>query len=527
MGIGHMKNQVGQAQSECAHWSNRLLIASLAGISYLTLFPFQFELAVHHSTTLSPFLLGESLKQGRLLDFFLNILLFIPFGFAISCQIRRRSVSRVGGLILVLAAGAFASYAVELLQYYIPTRNSSWDDVAPNSIGALAGFLIFESCGDALMRKLSKCEDALEEWLSPPRTAMFLLVYFGLWFGVSILLQRQTRLSDWDPRCGLFVGNDASGQNAWKGRVSRLQIWNRAIPEGLVQQLMQGGLGPDTESGLLASYDFTTPGPYTDQRHSLAALTWVPAPPESKNNVRALMLDGSSWLGTKDPVAELTKKIRETNQFTVHIACVPEGIYGTDGRIVSISQSGENANFHLRQEGTALVFWLLNPLSEKRSMLVWYVPGAFEAGQARDIVALYDGSDASIYLDGKKAQQTYRLSAGASLAHTFLSVNATNLDGYVIVYETLVFLPAGILIGIAARKWIKWKSTGRMILAFGLFFPPVLLELILVWVSGREILPGNIFLSVLLSVVGLWMVNSDRRMHELRPASGDALRAHS
>src|ERR1700688_2465240 len=150
-----MKNQVWWAHSECAQWSNRLLIASLFGISYLTLFPFHFDFAVRHSSHASPFLLGETLKQGRhFVDVFLNILLFVPFGFAVSVQLHKRGVRRVGTLILALAAGALASYMVELLQYYIPTRNSGWDDVAPNSLGALAGFVIFEFCGDALLRTL-------------------------------------------------------------------------------------------------------------------------------------------------------------------------------------------------------------------------------------------------------------------------------------------------------------------------------------------------------------------------------------
>ncbi len=72
----------------------------------------------------------------------------------------------------------------------------------------------------------------------------------------------------------------------------------------------------------------------------------------------------------------------------------------------------------------------------------------------------------------------------------------------------------GLFIGMAARKWSAWKTPGKLLLAAGLLLPPVLLEVLLVWVSGRRILAGNIFLSLLLSIVGVRMVNADRRVKD-------------
>jgi hypothetical protein len=190
---------------------------------------------------------------------------------------------------------------------------------------------------------------------------------------------------------------------------------------------------------------------------------------------------------------------------------VPAGIRDTDGQIVSISQSAENVNLNLGQEGTTLVLWFRNPLSKTRSLLAWEVPGVFESGQMRDIVASYDGSDASIYLDGKKVQESYRLSAGASLAHSIHLVRTAYLGGYIVVYETLVFLPAGLIIGIVVRKSSKWKVSGRLLFAVELALPPVFLEIVLMLVSGRGILAGNIFLSLLLTIAGMLLANADRR----------------
>ena len=165
------------------------------------------------------------------------------------------------------------------------------------------------------------------------------------------------------------------------------------------------------------------------------------------------------------------------------------------------------------------MFWFRNPLSETRSVLAWYVRGAFEAGKVRDIVADYDGSDAFIYLDGNRVPQTYRLSPGASLVHSFLFITAADLEGYVIVYETLMFLPAGFLIGAVARKWCGQKISGRWMFALGLVLPPVLFEILLAGVSGRRIWVGNIGLLLVAGLAGILLVYADPRCNDFPGAS--------
>jgi glycopeptide antibiotics resistance protein len=209
-----MENQVSWPQPAPDRWSNRLLIGSLVGIGYLTLFPFRFDFSIRHASSASPFLLGPSLKVGGPLDFFLNALLFVPFGFAISSRLYQRGAGWTRMIVWAIAGGALASYVVELLQFFIPTRSSAWDDVVPNTLGSLAGFFVFTLFGKATLRRLSRYEGIMRSWLSPLRATILVLVYFGLWLGVSIPLQQQTRLTNWDPQCGLLVGNDASGERA-------------------------------------------------------------------------------------------------------------------------------------------------------------------------------------------------------------------------------------------------------------------------------------------------------------------------
>ncbi|HEV7967685.1 MAG TPA: VanZ family protein [Candidatus Acidoferrales bacterium] len=513
-----MKTQDLPHERACAEWSNRILILSLLGIAYLTLFPFRFDFSVSFVLHRIPFLLGTSEKRSGPLDIFLNVLLFVPFGFGVCAELRKRGESRWASLLLALAAGAGVSYVVELLQFYIPARDSGWEDVITNTAGSVAGFVLFEVCGGAVLEELSKWEGAFDCWLSPHRVALLLVAYFAFCFGSSILLQSRTRLSNWDPQCILIVGNDASGQNPWRGQILLLQMWDRTLSPQEIRRMSAPGSAGDPSTGLLGSYDFMSPPPYQDQRNVLPPLGWTPQPPQFRD-ARIIETDAKSWLRTKVPVENLTEEIRKSSQFTVHVVCTPAATEGAKGRIVSLSESAENVNFHLRQDGTNLVFWFRDPLSERRSALAWTVHGAFEAGKVQDIVAAYDGSDAFVYLDGKRVPQTYRLSPGAILVHRLHYIQTSDLQGCVIVYETLVFLPAGLLIGAAARKRSEPIISSRWMLALAGVLPAVLLEIVLAAVSGRGILAGNIALSLLFGLAGVLLINADRHFKNSPSAS--------
>jgi glycopeptide antibiotics resistance protein len=506
-----MKTQDLPHQQACAEWSNRILILSLLGIAYLTLFPFRFNFSPTYIFHRYPFLLETSVKKPAYSDFFLNVLLFVPFGFGLSAQARKRGKTRKTLFLLALAVGAALSYTVELVQFYIPARDSGWEDVLSNTTGSVAGFILFDLWGSNALKKLSKWEDSFGGWLTPRRASLLLAIYFALSFGNSVLLQSETRLSNWDPQCILFVGNDASGRYPWRGQVFLLQIWNRALPEQVIRRMAGGESTEDANAGLLGSYDFASSPPYQDQRNFLPALRWTPEQPHL-TAARGVKLDERSWLSTNVPSEKLTQEIRKSSQFTIHIICAQAATDESDGRVVSLSKSDDDVNFHLRQERQFLVFWFRNPLSAKGSLLAWYIPGVFGPGKIRDIVATYDGADAFIYLDGNRWPQAYHLSPGATLMHSSFYIETASLQGYVIVYETLVFLPAGLLIGVEVEKWSRQNNSGRWVLVLGWAVPALLLEILLAKVSGRRIWAGNIAFSLFFGLAGILLINADRRL---------------
>ena len=115
--------------------SNRILALSVAGILFLTLYPFLFSLHPNPSLNGSPFLIVSGVKSGGTLNAFLNISLFVPFGFGLSQKLREKGKSRAAIPLLTMAAGAFLSYCIEFVQIYIPTRDSGWEDVFTNIMG--------------------------------------------------------------------------------------------------------------------------------------------------------------------------------------------------------------------------------------------------------------------------------------------------------------------------------------------------------------------------------------------------------
>src|SRR5712692_6630008 len=339
----------------CAEWANRILIVSLAGIVCLTLFPFRFDSTFRQSAGASAFLLGMSPKHQLFWDWFLNGLLFLPFGFGLSAQLRKRGVTWTVTLGVAFAAGSITSYLVEFLQFYIPSRNSGWNDVVSNTAGAFAGSLLLIMLGEPLLGLLTKWEMRLDAGLSIRRVSLIVAAYLAIWFGISIPLQLLTRLSNWDASMPLLVGNDGTARHAWRGQIYRLQIWSRAVPEDLARKLTAGEVAPGEDAGLLASYEFTGSPPYQDQRKTLPDLAWISSTPPPPRDAKGLDLDGSSWLRSVVPVSGLAAELKRTHQFAVRAVCAPANVSELDQRVVSISAVSGWPNLTLRRQGASLV----------------------------------------------------------------------------------------------------------------------------------------------------------------------------
>jgi exosortase len=86
-----------------------------------------------------------ALYQYQFMDILVNIVGFLPFGFLLAAYLDRRRASLKRILLTSTVFGMGTSMIIELLQVFLPTRNSSLTDVIVNTMGAFFGALILTS----------------------------------------------------------------------------------------------------------------------------------------------------------------------------------------------------------------------------------------------------------------------------------------------------------------------------------------------------------------------------------------------
>ena len=126
-----MKRQAADLKPEKSthSWSNRILALSVAGILFLTLYPFRFSLHANPQLNGSPLFLVSGGKSSGPFNAFLNILLFVPLGFGLSQKLREKRRSETETLLFTIVSAAFLSYCIEFMQIYIPTRDSACNGI--------------------------------------------------------------------------------------------------------------------------------------------------------------------------------------------------------------------------------------------------------------------------------------------------------------------------------------------------------------------------------------------------------------
>jgi hypothetical protein len=79
-------------------------------------------------------------------------------------------------------------------------------------------------------------------------------------------------------------------------------------------------------------------------------------------------------------------------------------------------------------------------------------------------------------------------------------------------------MPAGILIGLAARKWAARSHPYLWMVGLGVILPSILLEILLASVGGGKIWFRDIALSIFFGLAGILLINADRRSSvDIRP----------
>ena len=117
----------------------RIWIGFAVVVTYGSIYPFDFQVRYLDARTIQAFL--ESCCQGLGLgDTLGNVVLFLPYGF-LGMIAASEGASRSRRIWLVCFTGAVLALALQVAQFYLPSRNENLQDVLWNIIGTVGGML--------------------------------------------------------------------------------------------------------------------------------------------------------------------------------------------------------------------------------------------------------------------------------------------------------------------------------------------------------------------------------------------------
>ncbi len=208
-----------------APFIRRLTLAYTVFLALVLLMPFRFSLdpgllAANARSIASLWFAESALSLSLVADVLQNVLLFAPLGFF------RRAA---GAAPRRIAAESFLlSLGAESLQLFSPGRCASVFDLAMNTAGACAGALAFARIGGLGERALR----AALRRVPPALGACGAAASLGLALGALFLKVAPAGGQAWERPLPVFLGSAPGDIFSWRGVITRIAAWNRAISPG-------------------------------------------------------------------------------------------------------------------------------------------------------------------------------------------------------------------------------------------------------------------------------------------------------
>ena len=400
-------------------------------------------------------------------------------------------------VMIALLVGFGLSYGIEVLQVFQPSRFSSLIDVLSNSTGTLLGFVFY------FVWKSKSLE-------------LYLLVHVVLCVLMSIPLQLETSFGNWDTTFPFLLGNERTGDRPWRGHISQVYILDKAISEeeaalAFSEKVWLASMG----ASLLALFRLTGAGIFGDQAGGVPPLIWRGEPRDFQPK-ESVVLGPNHWLETATPATYLTERIIKTSQFTLGVtAATHDTIQYGPARIVSLSADPDRRNFTLGQEGGNLVFRLRTPLTGgngAQPQLI--VPKIFSTKQPQNLIITYNGSILNLYVNGIRTPQTLELTPGAAAFGYLTERTELTMKLCKILYYGFIFIPIGMLHSLTSKTMRAGFAVQVLITIGGIVLSSVILEYILVSVSGKSVDFSNLLLSIVFATASLIAFSIWSRFHK-------------
>lgn len=458
-------------------------IASVLVIIVATLYPFNFSF--HDSLSLREIVANFN-NSSPFKDRANNILLFMPLGFCFAALFQRVRMKWITKLLIVVLISAGLSTLVEILQVFLPSRSPTPADIFNNTTGGLLGIICFNIWhSKQVVYMLVRIENSRTSY-SPTKLILFFIGYVFIAFLLCITWQGTTLLSNWGLNYPLLLGNEQTGDRPWQGYIYDLNIADKAISPTEVSQILSRKNYLDTlGDSLIASYELTGNGTYKDRTGKLPELLPKGELPDNQGG-EGIALSSTHWLETGSPVTPLSKRLRETSQFTIITTIASADINQTGpARIISLSNDTVQRNFTLGQEENRLDLRLRTPITgENGSDIGLYISDVFSDTKPHQIVITYSKANVQVYVDN--VQNAYSMN--------LLDRIPKDLKMF---YYGISFIPMGVCLAFLTTLAKRKLTFYRLFLLSGILLPSLMMEVLLVSDTGKNLSLKNMLLGIL------------------------------
>ena len=442
-------------KSRNGQWGYLLLIASLSAIIVATIYPFQFVVPEGFSLEfiIEKFKFGSAVK-----DYLQNILLFIPFGISLAAIYERKQRSTLLILIICCLISAVVSTAVEVTQFCLPVRISNLTDIIYNSLGGTLGGVFY--CWRSNINKFALgIIKANPKQLSLKSLLMTIAGYCSLVIlGVGVLLI-SVNLSNWDEDFYLAIGNEVTGDRPWNGYIYNLYISDRSLEISQIKQAFEQTDSVFADSSLVTALDFSqVQNYYSDLSQQLPNLLWQSSFPRSDRASKSsgILLNSKQWLKTAEPARYLTKRLKNTGEFSLFITIsTDEFIQTGPARIISLSKGVYNHNLIIGQEKKDLSFRLRTPITgSSATQPEFIIPEVFNSNTVHQVIITFAANRLNFYLDNIDSAYSFEFTPSICFVAYFpwqkqnwiINLSDFKINKYQRYFYTIIIVPLAILI---------------------------------------------------------------------------------
>ncbi len=490
-----------------------LAIASLICIVTATVYPFNFVVPQNVSikTIFSQFERSSNLK-----DYANNIILFIPWGFSLAWILPRKKLTYLGILIIAIITSFGISLSVEFLQYFLPQRISNFTDVTTNTIGGGVGTFLYwwrKKFCYFIHSLISKNHQKL----TYKSVGLVLIGYFVFINLIIASLLFSVNLGNWDNDFPLVIGNEATGDRPWNGRIESLNLSDRALTRTEIQAAFQEDQAFWSQSdSVIASYIFSQSEP--SQENNFAnligtqpKLVWQQKSLKqsvSNSGDRSITVNRDRWLITPESASIINQKLQQTNQFTLSAIIATNEIKQPNyPRIISISGNPFYRNFTIAQDHENLLLRLRTPITgENGNEPELLISNIFNDVQFHHLIVTFDSNNLNIYVDSLKRKYSFTFAPEITFWSYFpiivpsWQVNLSHLEKilYPLAFYSVLFIPLGFLGGILLSLLNRQKFIQLLLLTIICLLPALSIEQLYVTLSNQTIRSFNLLIGIVI-----------------------------